>query len=117
MADGNIVAEQVLKDNKAPPTMQRAMLQAAEAIERSVIAFESQTKKVLDGTDRETALTISSASAVALMKGRGMVVGTKVVSPYVKMGEAVDQMNDYAKAFSKDILTLRDQCQVSDRKS
>ena len=92
--------------------MQKAMLQAAEKIEKAVGAFESQTKKVMDGANKETASRIGDANAVAVQKGRGMVVGTKVISPYVKMPEAVEQMNEYAKASSKDILALRDLCQV-----
>lgn len=112
MAEENINAEHVLKENKAPIIMQKALLQAAEKIEKAVATFENQTKKVMDGADRETASKIANASATAAQKGRGMVVGTKVISPYVKMSEAVDQMNDYAKAYSKDIIALRDLCQV-----
>ena len=114
MADSGIVVESVLKENKAPPLMQKQLLQAAEDIESSVEGLESQIKKVLNNTnDKQQAEKISNASNNAMLKGRGMVVGTKVISPYVKMGEAVEQMNDYAKAFSKDIVSLRDLCQVN----
>ena len=116
IADAAIVIENVSKQNKAPVVMQRALLKAAEDIEKTYKSLDEASQKILPtkNADKDTKIRITVRKG--RVKARSLVVSTKVLSPYVKNVESVEQMNNHMKAFSHDVIGLRDLSEVSDDK-
>jgi len=93
--------------------MQRALLKAAQDIEKCYKSFDQKAQKVATETEPEKATKIRVTCRSNRVKARSLVVTTKVLSPYVKNTESVEQLNDFMKAFSKDVIGLRDICEVN----
>ena len=113
IADAAIVIESVSKVNKAPEVMQRALLKSAEDIEKSYKSLDEASQKVLPAHDAEKDTKIRITCRKGRVKARSLVVTTKVMSPYVKNSESVEQINNHMKAFSVDVIGLRDMAEVS----
>eukprot|EP00111_Clytia_hemisphaerica_P007373 TCONS_00021443-protein len=108
LSEAAIVVENLSKVNKAPVVMQRALLKSSEDIERSYRNLDEASQKVLPEADAEKATKIRITCRRNRVKARSLVVTTKVLSPYVKNSESVEQINNFMKAFSKDVISLRD---------
>ena len=97
--------------------MQRALLKSAEDIENSFKSLDEASQKVLPSKDAAKDTKIRITCRKGRVKARSLVVSTKVLSPYVKNAESVEQMNSHMKAFSVDVIGLRDLSEVSFSKS
>ena len=94
--------------------MQRALLKAAEDIEKSYKSLDEASQKILPAENAEKDTKVRITCRRGRVKARSLVVSTKVLSPYVKNTESVEQMNNHMKAFSHDVIGLRDLSEVSD---